>query len=203
MAADPSGHGCIFFAMDANTVNMKARMSSHWGRIASHLTTGYRLARSRAALVDAVLEPRGKVLHREKEVTSDESEALTEATKCIDQARGKLRRVDVDRALSLWKNLVSGRWSLVDHFDHDGKRFVVAKRNALDLRPWHTLTERELQVVAFLAEGQTLKIIAYQLGVSTATVASDLARAQSKLRVASRLELASAYRAQQEIREGP
>jgi DNA-binding CsgD family transcriptional regulator len=195
VAGDPSGHGCLFFSVGSESVRMSTRRLAHWQRIAAHLVTGYRLARRSCRDGEAILAPAGKLLHRDEGITSEECGALSEATQAIDKARGKLRRVDPDRALSLWKGLVSGRWSLVDHFDHDSKRFVVAKRNTLGLRVWHTLTEREHQAVAFVAQGQTLKIIAYQLGVSTATVAADLARAQSKLRVSSRLELAAVYRA--------
>jgi DNA-binding CsgD family transcriptional regulator len=195
LAADPSCHGCLFFSTRPRPIRTPARRLAHWQRIAAHLATGYRLARRRSSDRDAVLAPAGKLLHREEGVTSEQCEALSEAARAIDRARGKLRRVDPDRALALWKGLVSGRWSLVEHFDNDGKRLVVAKRNTLGLRPWHTLNERELQAVAFVAQGQTLKMIAYQLGVSTATVAFDLARAQSKLELGSRLELAAAYRA--------
>ena len=143
-----------------------------------------------------MLDPAGKVLHLESGVSPAQGESLSEGARAIDKARGKLRRVDPERSLALWRGLVDGRWSLVEQFDHDGKRFVVAKRNSLPLRPWHTLTERELQTVALVAEGQGLKLVAYQLGVSIATASRDLQRAARKLGLASRLKLLSAYRAQ-------
>jgi DNA-binding CsgD family transcriptional regulator len=194
IASDPSGHGCIFFAPEPRPFRMPARVLAHWQRIAVHLATGYRLARRRSGEPDAVLDPGGKLLHLANEVTSDQRTSLSEAAQAIDKARGKLRRVDSDRALSLWRGLVDGRWSLVEQFDHDGKRFVVAKRNALCL-PWHTLTEREAQAVALVAEGQPTKLVAYQLGVSIATVGGDVLKAQRKLGVPSRLQLVAAYRA--------
>jgi DNA-binding CsgD family transcriptional regulator len=49
--------------------------------------------------------------------------------------------------------------------------------------------------VAFLSEGQTLKEVAYQMGISSATVAGDLERARAKTGTKTRLELVSAYRA--------
>jgi DNA-binding CsgD family transcriptional regulator len=179
IASDPSGHGCVFFAQDFKRVVQSRGEVALWQRIAAHLAAGYRLARRRAdEAPDAVLDPVGKV-------------------------RGNVRRVDPERALSLWKGLVADRWSLVEHFDHDGKRLVVAKRNALPLRPWKALTEREAQTVAFVAEGQTLKLVAYRLGVSMATVTRDLQRAGHKLGVTSRLQLVSAHRAQNWAGEGP
>jgi DNA-binding CsgD family transcriptional regulator len=174
IAADPSGHGCVFFRIED-----KPR---------------YRLARERDAKAEAVLDPGGKVLHRESEVTRDDASTLSDAAKGIDRARGRLRRVDPERALALWQGLVAGRWSLVDEFDSDGRRFVVAKRNTITPRPWDALSDREAQILAYLAEGQAPKLIAYQLGLSTAAVAAALARTMRKLSVDSRLELVTAYR---------
>lgn len=195
IAADPSGHGCVFFRNDEKPRPLSRGATALWERIASHLATGYRLARASQGEAEAVLDPGGKVLHRERDVTRDDARTLSEAAKGIDSARGRLRRVDPERALCLWQGLVSGRWSLIDQFDHDGRRFVVAKRNAITPRAWNVLTEREVQILAYLAEGQAPKLIAYQLGLSIPTVTGDLERAKHKLSVGSRLELVTAYRA--------
>ena len=195
IAADPSGHGCVFFRIEDKARPVSRRATVLWERTAAHLVTGYRLARERHGKTEAVLDPGGKVLHRENEVTRDDASTLSDAAKGIDRARGRLRRVDPERALTLWKGLVSGRWSLVDQFDSDGRRFVVAKRNAITSRAWSSLTEREGQIVAYLAEGQAPKLIAYQLGLSTPTVSADLSRIMRKLSVGSRFELITAYRA--------
>jgi DNA-binding CsgD family transcriptional regulator len=195
IAADPSGHGCVFFRIEDKSRPLSRRATVLWERIAAHLVTGYRLARERQGKAEAVLDPGGKVLHRENEVTRDDASTLSEAAKGIDRARGRLRRVDPERALELWKGLVSCRWSLVDEFDHDGRRFVVARRNAIAPRAWDVLTHREAQILAYLAEGQAPKLIAYQLGLSTATVGAVLSRIMRKLSVGSRVELITAYRA--------
>jgi DNA-binding CsgD family transcriptional regulator len=195
IAADPSGHGCVFFRNEHQPRPLSGRATALWERIAAHLVTGYRLAREGQGRAEAVLDPAGKVLHREDEVTRNDASTLSEAAKGIDRARGRLRRVDPDRALALWQGLVSGRWSLVDQFDHDGRRFVVAKRNAISPRKWKALSPREAQILAYLAEGQAPKLIGYQLGLSTSTVSTDVARMIRKLSVSSRLELITAYRA--------
>ena len=195
IAADPSGHGCVFFRIEDKPRPPSRRATALWERIAAHLVTGYRLARERHGKAEAVLDPGGKVLHRENEVTRDDAVTLSDAAKEIDRARGRLRRADPERALALWKGLVSGRWSLVDQFDHDGRRFVVAKRNAITPHAWSVLSEREAQVLAYLAEGQAPKLIAYQSGLSMASVNGDLSRIMRKLSVGSRLELIMAYRA--------
>jgi DNA-binding CsgD family transcriptional regulator len=201
IAADPSGHGCVFFRIEDKPRPTTRRATVLWERIAAHLVTGYRLARERDGKAEAVLDPGGKVLHRENGVTRDDASTLSDAAKGIDRARGRLRRVDPERALALWKGLVSGRWSLVDQFDSDGRRFVVAKRNAITPHAWTVLSEREAQVLAYLAEGQAPKLIAYQSGLSTAAVNADLSRIKRKLSVGSRLELVTAYRAHRSQQE--
>ncbi len=193
IASDPSGHGCIFFTMHGKATRLPTRTVAAWRRVAAHLVTGYRLARQRSEASDAILSPTGKVLHLEPEVTRKDAEPLSEAARAIDRARGKLRRTDPDHALALWRGLVDGRWSLVDHFDHDGRRYVVAKRNAPEVLPWHSLTARESQILAFVAQGQTHKIIAYQLGLSPSAVGESLVRARKKVGARSRLALVSAY----------
>jgi DNA-binding CsgD family transcriptional regulator len=195
IAADPSGHGCVFFRNEENPRPLSRRGTALWERVAAHLVTGYRLARERQEKAEAVLDPGGKVLHRENEVTRDDAGTLSDAARAIDRARGRMRRVDPERALALWQGLVSGRWSLVDQFDHDGRRFVVAKRNEITPRGWNALSDREAQILAYFAEGQSPKLIAYQLGLSPAKVTGALTRTMRKLSVSSRFELITAYRA--------
>ena len=101
-----------------------------------------------------------------------------------------LRREDPAAAVDLWRGLVAGRWSLVDHFDTDGRRYLVARRNdprALDPR---ALSDRERQVARFVALGHANKLIAYELGISEASVATHVRRAAAKLGVDGRVQLA-------------
>jgi DNA-binding CsgD family transcriptional regulator len=195
VAGEPSGRGCVFFAAAPRAVPMQPQVKALWESVAAHLVTGYRLAGGDGDAPDAVLAPDGRVVHRESAVTQEDSASLTYAARAIDRARGRLRRTDEERALAIWKALVAGRWSLVDHFDHDGRRYVVARRNSPEVRPWELLTEREAQVVAFAAHGQSFKLIAYQLGISVATVSTDFARAQAKVGARGRIDLVAAYRA--------
>jgi len=87
---------------------------------------------------------------------------------------------------------VARRWSLVDRFDSDGRRFLVARRNEPDVRDPRALSPRERQVAAFAALGHSNKLIAYTLGLSASTIATHLAAAMRKLAVRSRVELARA-----------
>ena len=81
--------------------------------------------------------------------------------------------------------VVRGRWSLLDWFDTDGRRFVIAKRNAPNIGDPRGLTEREAQVVTYAALGESGKIIGYRFGLSTSSVSSSLMAAMHKLGVSS------------------
>jgi DNA-binding NarL/FixJ family response regulator len=84
---------------------------------------------------------------------------------------------------------VEARWTLVDAYERDGKRFIVARENEAEVGGLASLSNRERQIVAFLALGSTTKEIAYQLGISDSTTRVLLSRATTKLRVRSRQEL--------------
>jgi DNA-binding CsgD family transcriptional regulator len=104
------------------------------------------------------------------------------------------RRSQPEEAVAIWRALADGRWSLVDHFDHDGRRYLIARPNELETRAWATLTERERIAVAFAAMGHTNKLIAYDMGLAPSTVAMQLSRAARKIGVRSRVELIAAYK---------
>jgi DNA-binding NarL/FixJ family response regulator len=116
-------------------------------------------------------------------------ESLHAAAVACDRARAGSR--DVDGALDLHGALVAGRWSLVDTFERDGKRYLIARRNtsapARARAP--ELSVRETQVAVLAAMGHALKRIAYELGVSESCVATYLRRALVKLRLPDRIAL--------------
>ena len=194
-AGDPSGYGCALFAVAPRRVHMTPRVQQLFTRVAVHVAHAYRLHRTKADTVDAVLEPDGRIEHIEtSHVTKEDSVALAGAARRIDRARGALRRKSPDEALAIWRGLVDGRWTLVDHVDHDGRRYVFARRNAPVVHGWARLTERERQVVAYAAHGHPQKLIAYQLGIAASTVGHHLTSAARKLRFDSRIALLAAYR---------
>lgn len=92
---------------------------------------------------------------------------------------------------------MDGRWSLVDRIERDGRRYVLARRNAPDVRDPKALTERERAVVAFAALGHQNKLIAYALGLGLcpSAIATELASARRKLRFASRAALVREFAA--------
>ena len=122
-------------------------------------------------------------------------EALRDAVRRIDRARGKMRRADPGHAVEEWRGLVAARWSLVEHFESDGRRYLVARRNDPDAAGPDSLTRRERQVLGYATLGHSNKLIAYELGISASTVGVLLLRAARKLKAHGRAEVIAAWRA--------
>jgi DNA-binding CsgD family transcriptional regulator len=204
-ATDPTGVGCLIGAPLGRVAHVGRSSAALWNRIAAHIASGARLRRTKDAAIafdrthaaEAILSPSGKLEHAEDAAKSAEArDALATATRDMDRARGRLRRSDPDEAVGIWTALVAGRWALVDHFDHDGRRYVVARKNDPEVVPTASvLTPREQQVLAYAAMGQSNKLIGYTLGLSSSTVAMHLSSAAQKLGVKSRIALINAYRA--------
>jgi DNA-binding NarL/FixJ family response regulator len=120
---------------------------------------------------------------------------LARRARSIDRARGRLRREDPDAALAAWTALHEGRWALVDSFDHNGRRYVLARPVASAApRSLAVLSDGEREVAVRVARGHADKLIAYELGLAPSTVATRLTSACKKLGVRSRVELVRAVR---------
>jgi DNA-binding NarL/FixJ family response regulator len=140
---------------------------------------------------EAVFEANGRCAHASGAALGKEArETLWQAAVAQRWARGQLRHADVEKAMDLWGGLIDGRWSLIEHFDRDGHRYLVCHKNDPDVPDPRALTERERQVLAYAAMGQSGKLIRYTLGLSAAAVSMYLASGLAKLRVRSRAELA-------------
>jgi DNA-binding CsgD family transcriptional regulator len=199
-AADPTGAGCCIVACVPRLTKLPSSFTRTWSRIASHIAAGFRLRRAPAASgtdlgagAEAVLSPTGKTVHAEEPASSKTArETLKDAAVAMDRAR-RLAKRDPEEAISIWQGLVAGRWSLVDRFDNDGRRFLVVKRN--DPEPAgptpRALTLQERQVVGYAALGHSNKLIAYELGLSPSIIATRLKAAAKKLGCRSRVELVS------------
>jgi DNA-binding CsgD family transcriptional regulator len=197
-ATEPSGVGCLVGAPLPEVSGVRRPEAVAWSRVAAHMAAGMRLRRARRTSnpedSDAILTPGGRVEHA-GDSTDVSLAALKEAAKSMQRARGSSRHVDPPGAVEAWKALVSGRWTLLDHFDHDGKRYVVAVRNDPQVPSFDELSAREAQVVAYAAQGHANKLIAYELGIAPSTVAMHLSTAAAKLGAKSRVELIRTWRA--------
>jgi DNA-binding CsgD family transcriptional regulator len=188
-AFDPTRSGC-FVGQVSDYEIRRAPHRSRWIRVAAHVAAGLRLRRKlhvadsshEAIEPQAVLTPSGRVEHATGTASMPSArERLRTAALAADRARGPLRHKDPDEALQIWRGLVAGQWSLVDWFDTDGRRYVIAHENAPLASDPRALTERERQVAGFAALGHSNKVIAYELGLSPSTVGVLLARAKKKL----------------------
>jgi DNA-binding NarL/FixJ family response regulator len=83
---------------------------------------------------------------------------------------------------------------MVDWFDSDGRRFVLAIPNSPEVTDPRGLTERENQVVGYAILGDTNKMIAYRLGLSTSRVSLLLRSAMKKLGLRTRARLVKTIR---------
>jgi len=197
-AADPTGHGCFISANHRRRHAPSRAERALWDRLAVHFCAGLRLRRrlasGRTRRPEAVLTPSGRVAHAEHAAQSRAArEELRDAVIARERARGSQRFRAPDAAVDGWKGLVAARWTLLDSFERDGKRYLLAQRNDPAVSWIETLTERERQVVAYASLGRWNKLIAYDLGIAHATVRVLLARAAAKAGVRTRAELVARY----------
>ncbi len=198
-------HGVGVVAPSPEPLALKEHTRLRWRRIAAHLEAGHRLRSKLASMTAsatetrpslptddaAVIDPRDFAVTHAEGAARDESarRALREAAIRIDKSRGRLREQDPQKALSAWDSLLGGRWSLVDWFDADGRRFVVALPNQPGVVDPRGLTKRERQVATLAARGESGKLIGYQLGISRQRVSASLKSAMRKLGVRTQAEL--------------
>jgi DNA-binding CsgD family transcriptional regulator len=163
--------------------------------LGAHLASGWRLRQARAEVddADAVLDSKGQFLHLRDGEPRAERRHLDRAFQTRTHARGALRKVEVMSAMELWRAMVRGEWTLVDHFDTDGKRLVLARRNSPTVPEIGALGKRERQVAAYAAYGFSIKEIGYELGLGASAVSNHLRTALRKLRLKTRGELTALF----------
>jgi DNA-binding CsgD family transcriptional regulator len=193
------GHGatCIVGRLQ-QLGHLRPAERTMWLRLGAHVKAGLRLRRrlsaqlgtSVAAPVDgAVLDPLGHIVHAEGEASDkDARHTLGLLTRNIDRARTASAGRDAE-ALAVWEGLVDGRWSLVEQFDSDGRRFMLAHKNPEAVVDPRGLTDLESRIARLAARGYSDKLVAYHLGIAEGTVSSQLTRAVRKLGLSGRGEL--------------
>ena len=209
-ALDPDHQGVTIQIASPQLIELTSRGRDRWQMLAIHIAAGHRLRRGLIESTgargvtstdmphdaEALLDPTKFLVSQAAGGAQDKaaSEVIREAAVRVDRARGKLRKTDPEEALELWHGLVRGRWSLVDWFDTDGRRFVLAKPNAPGLGDPRGLTEREHQVCTYAARGETAKIISYRFGISGPRVSALLNSAMRKLGVKTHAQLVEKLR---------
>ncbi len=199
LAPTATGRGVALSAPMGTPRSPTRAERTHFGRLAAHIGSGFRLrcalgSLAASATPDAVLDGGGKLLDASAPACCPHAqESLRDAVRRRERARTREQRSNPESALGLWEGLVSGRWSLVDQFERDGKRFVVAHPNEPELGDPRGLTRRERQIAEYLGMGRSSKEISYLLGISLSAVSNAAARAARKLGLSSRAELASFF----------
>lgn len=190
-ASRPSHHGVMIAGASRTIRSVSPREVRRWAYTAAHVAAAHRL-RARLndlSLTEAVLSPAGKLLHAEAPAQARSArQALRAAAVRLDRIRA--RTADDPDVLETWTALIEGRWSLIDHFDSDGRRFLVVRRNDPQVPDPRALSLRERQVVAHVALGHSNKLCAYEMGLAPSTVAEHLKSALRKLGLRTRAELA-------------
>lgn len=194
------GSALILCWLFSERIMPTAQERHRWQCVASHLGAGLRLREFAQAFdfnsspVEAILDGAGKLYEARAGAERPTARASLRKSVCrLDQLRTRHGRSNPDRALAAWEGLVQGRWSLVDHFDSDGRRFVLAIKNDPRFPDPRGLTLRERQVAEFIGQGHSGKEISYMLGISPSAVTNRTTRAVRKLGLSSLTELASFF----------
>ena len=196
-AMDPDCHGVGIHIPSTAVIELSRTARERWHMLAVHIAAGHRLRRRLGQTqsgmpvtqipldAEAVLDPK-RFSVVEAAGHAKNKDALDEIRRTaiqVDVARGRLGKRETCEALRVWKGVVRGRWSIVDWFDSDGRRFILALPNTPRSRDPRGLSERELQVATHAGAGESSKLIAYRLGVSRSRVSRLLHQAMHKLGV--------------------
>ena len=196
-ASSPTWHGTVINAPLGSPTALNARTRLAWSEAGVHLQAAHRLREAlerKAVAAEAVIAADNRVVHAEGEATPKTArDRLRSAARAVDRLRSRGGAEEPDEALAMWEGLVNGRWTLVETFESDGRRYFVAYPNELELPAPRALSAREVAVVGYVVQGDPNKWIAYQLGVSAATVARHLSNALGKLGLTHRHELIWLY----------
>lgn len=191
--ADRERVGGLSFVFPGPTCRVARGTRSALDRISAHFGAALRLRGQPPRPEEARLSPDGAVLDARGDATAP---AARERLRAAAVAIARARRDDHHEpgaGLALWTAMVEGRWTLVERFDGDGKRFWIARRNDSLGQPSPALGPRERMVLERAALGGSLRYVAYELGLPPSTVSDLLARGLRRLGLRSRAELVELY----------
>ena len=197
-ACDASGRGLWIGAPMRVVRRASKEKVEFFTHFAAHLASAVRLRRTGATRERpaAVLSSSGALLDASGPDAIGARDELRRATVAYDRARVRRGPAGPGEVMQRWRPLIVSRWSLMDEFDSDGKRFVVAIENGPPTRPpRRDLSEREHQVLTQAHLGHSNKVIAYELGLSSSTVRVLLHRAARKLGASTRAEALARFEA--------
>jgi DNA-binding CsgD family transcriptional regulator len=198
---DPSGIGCmLLISSRAHELTPSASELQMFRRLAANLASAFRCRRKLGTLGSGSPSDRApdvEAQERFAEIVSAAREQLRTAPPAADDAGAK--RQARKAAPTFTHPATKAGLTLLHTFEENGRRYVVARENDASSQGVAALTQREREIVEHATNGFTNKQIAYNLGISNATVRVLMARAANRIGVRTRRELL-AHPALQEIR---
>ena len=196
-AIGPDHQGVGIHIPSQTVIELSRQARARWRTLSIHIEAGHRLRRrlgqtasgqpvTRIPLdAEALLERESfSVSKAARDAKSRHAlDEIRRGAMGVDLDRGRLRNDETCEAIRLWEAVLRGQWSMVDWFDADGRRFILALPHASHVRDPRGLTEREYQVATHVGAGESSKLIAYRLGVSRSRVSELLRRVMHKLGV--------------------
>jgi DNA-binding CsgD family transcriptional regulator len=193
---EPDGDGCWFVSPRSERRVITNDLYLVLTRIARHLAAAHRLRRRHVNVrvsddaAEAVVDPTGRVEHADGPAKEAANQvAIVRAVRSMDAARSRKKGQDPREGIKQWKSVVAERWTMLDHFEIGGKRYVLAMENRPKPPSFGLLSQREHQVLSHAMLGIRNKEIAVALGLAPSTVRVLLARAAAKVGAGSRAEL--------------
>jgi DNA-binding CsgD family transcriptional regulator len=185
IALDTCGSSLQIFAPLPEEKSMTPGERSRWEMLAIHASYGLRRRRTLGSMLQN--DPSG-LAHRADAF-------LREAAIRADRAPSHHHGLSPGDRFGMWKHLVKTGWPMLDSFDSNGRRYVLAVRPDQHVDDPRALTKRENQVAAHAALGEKHKVIADKLGISRTRVTAHLGAIKRKLGVRSHAELVWKLRA--------
>lgn len=174
----PTGRGVLVLGSGkSEPLQPTERDQRKWLPVAAHVSSAWRLrtALQAGTSAEVAFSPTGKLIDERSEPMSISVRAM------LRMAVLRRERARAANSDELWPDLVAGQWTLVDQFESDGRRVVVAYRNDPLAAPYQALERAEAYALRCALEGDASKAIAMELSVSEATVSRLIARGLQRL----------------------
>jgi len=170
----------IFFTARQHEMSeVPQRARTRWTELQSHIAAVYdlrhRLRADTFVETDAVwFDTGGKCVESGPALKTDIRERLRNAVLTYEKNRSQSsseKRVELEQ---YWSSVLSGKWAIMDRFDSDGRRFLIAIPVSKYGDGIRGLSAREREVLNYLGDGLSNKAIAFELGVTTTAISSHL-----------------------------
>jgi DNA-binding CsgD family transcriptional regulator len=196
LALDSELHGVLLLTPTRKRISLSAKAEKRWRTVASHIGAADRLRRAlgcsnQERLIPITSLPRALKFDTRTDTPAPPppSPSLRDAAVRIDSEERGCSGAEGIRTHDVLRDLSGGELSLLDSFDRNGRRFILARPHDPSLGDPRSLTPNEQQVVLRTARGQSRKLAGYHLGISRSSVSRLLGSAMRKLGVKTQAEL--------------